>query len=105
MQIDPLTPLATWPDVQVSFRLPFPLNERLDALVAIADSDGARTNRTELVAAVLLAAPQDADALLNLVLGYRRASAREALIRDADPSKILQFRHHPRGPRRKKRIG
>jgi hypothetical protein len=76
----------------VGLSLPLPLSRRLDLLLDRLDEDGARAYRKDLIAALILAAPESVSELDDLVRRYRRASARDARVgRDAsavlDPSR------------------
>ena len=88
----------------VTLALPGPLNERLDRLVELADEDGARTNRKELLAALLLDAPETPERLAALVKTLRKARARDAAVAD-DLGAVLAFRRHQPGPRKKAGAG
>jgi hypothetical protein len=78
-----------------------PINERLDQLVELADEAGARTTRKELMAALILAAPDSEIPLRDAVLTYRTSRARDAAVL-GDPARVLELRHHRPGPRRKR---
>lgn len=79
--------------------LPGPISERIDQLRGLADQAGAATSRKELIAALVLAAPGESEALFDLVVAFRRARAADAVVRGRDPGEVLEFRRHPRGPR------
>lgn len=85
-------------DRQVSFRIPLALDQRLDALVDRALDAGERTNRRELLAAILFTAGQDGDELGALLKRYRRATVREAML-DQDTGNLIEFRRRAPGPR------
>lgn len=63
-----------------------PISERLDALVPLAEASFDRTNREELVASMILAAPVDGTKLVDMIRKYRPASAGQAKLdgRDVD---------------------
>jgi len=88
--------------VPVNNNVPSPLSERLDQLVTVANEGGAGTNRKELVASLVLAAPEDADELMRQVVAYRKARAADAVVRGRHLGDVLAFRRHPRGPRPRK---
>jgi hypothetical protein len=104
-RIDPTTALADCPDVPVNTRQPAPISERLDELVAVANLAGARTNRTELIGTMLFVAPEDRAALLEHVLAFRQAKASDASLKNGNVENVLQFRRHPRGPRKRVNLG
>lgn len=92
--------LRNVPEFQVGLSLPGPLSGRLDLLLAIADEAGQPTSRKELVAALLLAAPADADELARLILRYRRARVADAIIDGENAGRILSPTRPPgRRPR------
>lgn len=97
------TPLTECPDRQFAFRLPLPLDQRLDDLVDRAISDGLeRTNRRELLAALLLAADFTGEELSDLIRGYRGATAGGAVLsRLEGEGDVIQFARHKPGPRRR----
>jgi hypothetical protein len=101
LKIDPNTPLASCPEVPVGTNLPGPINERLDLLITRANEHGARTTRKEALAALILAAPEERQRLFDLIVAFRRANAGSAGLRDSDPGQVLEFRRHPRGPRKR----
>lgn len=96
--VSPEARLRTCPERQITLALPGPLNERLDRLVELADEEGARTNWKELVAALLLAAPEAPAALAESVLTFRKARARDAAV-SGDLGAILAMGRHQPGPR------
>jgi hypothetical protein len=98
--VSPEARLTSCDEQAITIGLPGPLNERLDRLVELADAEGARTNRKELVAALVLAAPESAAELASAVIGYRKAKARDAAV-SGDLAAVLQFRRHQPGPRRR----
>jgi hypothetical protein len=102
--INPETRLSTCPERQITVGLAGPLNERLDRLVELADLKGARTNRKELLAALVLGAPASASTLLEAVITLRTAKARDATV-SGEPGDVLPFRRHQPGPRRKRGSG
>src|SRR5260370_20481766 len=90
-------------DVPVGVRVPFPLEERLNQLLVLAEDAGERTNKTELVAAFLYASPGDAIELGSTLRSYRIASAGDALLTPPADNVVRLSRRGP-GPRGKKRI-
>lgn len=95
---NPESRLAACQQRQITLGLPAPLNERLDRLVELADDEGARTNRKELVSALLLAATENGSELAETVRRFRRARAQDAAV-SGDLASVLEFREHRPGPR------
>jgi hypothetical protein len=96
---DPEDTLATATEFQIGVAIPGPLSARLDALVERAHKSGERTNRKELLAALILSAPESEAALSRVVRRYRRARVADAFVVDADPADFVNPAR-PRGPRR-----
>ena len=67
--------------LRVGASIPQPLDTRLDALVRTAERAGERTNRRELVAALILATPTAPTELADLLHRYRRAPDRRRRLR------------------------
>jgi hypothetical protein len=70
--IDPTSDLRDAPVVRLSPAIPEPLDDRLEELVNLADSAGARTSRSEIVGGLIFRAEPSADALADLLRRYRR---------------------------------
>lgn len=102
--INPETRLIHCEQQPTSIGFVAPINERLDQLVELADEEGARTNRKELLAALVLAAPEAGVALRDVVLSYRTSRARDAAVA-ADPTRVLELRRHRPGPRPRQASG
>ena len=87
-------------DKQAGIRWPIALDQRLDDLVARARSAGDRTNRKELLAALLLDSDPTGDDLREILRRYRVAAVRDAPLALPNSSdNVLEFRHHRPGPR------
>jgi hypothetical protein len=102
-RISATTPLRECPERNVGLALAAPISDRLDALVALAEESGGRTNRKELMASLILAAPADGDELAEAVRSYRRSSAGQARLdgeSTTDPLTVTPRRPGPR-PRKK----
>ncbi len=99
-ELDPATPLRLVRRRQVTFSFALPLDERVDRLVELADEAGASTSRAELLAGLVLAAPETAEELSQLVQSLRRAKAGDAAV-GGDLDGVLAVRRHQPGPRRK----
>ena len=79
---------------------PIPLDEHLDRLRERVESVGERTNRRELAAALLFAAPKDADELAVLLKRYRTATVADLGLVVTGENIIELARHKP-GPRKR----
>lgn len=101
VNVDPDTRLDDCLRIGLGTDVPFPLNQRVDELVRVANEAGAGTNRRELVSALLLHAPEDAETLSKRIVDYRRACASDAALQTGQLADVLEFRRHPRGPRRR----
>jgi len=89
--IKPTARLRNCPEDQIGVSIPRPLNARLDALVFQANESGENTSRKELLAALLLAAPES-DELVALVRAYRTAVAKDAALEGQPAAKVLDDR-------------
>ncbi len=87
-------------DVPVGVRWPFPLEQRINELLAMAEEAGEKTNKTELVAAFAYASPSDATSLASVLRSYRIASAADALLAPPADNVVRLVRKGP-GPRRR----
>lgn len=95
--------LCSSQDRQVGLRWPVALDRRLDDLLDRAEDAGERTNRRELIAALLLAAEYDGDELRELLRTYRTALVRDApLATDVEDGNVLKFEPPSPGPRPRK---
>lgn len=102
LRLDPNQRLRDCRQRQVALALPEPLSARLDALLEIADSEGERTTRKELMAALILAAPESGAEISSLIRSYRLAVAEAAAVIGSDRDVLLEVRARP-GPRSRKR--
>src|SRR5689334_7567629 len=101
--VDASTALTECPDRQFAFRLPLPLDKRLDDLVERAVTEGLeRTNRKELLAAILLATDLTGPELSDLLRAYRGSTAGAAVLASHDQSgDVIQIARHKPGPRKR----
>jgi hypothetical protein len=97
----PDTPLLHCGERRVGLDLPPPIDARIDALRQEVEAAGERTNRKELVAALLLAAPSDAEELARLLKRYRLARVRDAALVPDEHADVIAFPRQRPGPRRK----
>jgi hypothetical protein len=98
------TLLRDCPEKRVGLDLPAPLSERLDDLVRLAEDVGDRTNRKELMASLILAAPEAGESLSALLRAYRQASARAARLDESTDESTIGIRTYRPGPRPRKRL-
>lgn len=89
----------------IGVTVPVPLSQRLDGLVIRAEEAGARVYRKDLVAALILAAPETPEELLALFTRYRQARAVDAALADGEAGDVLRLERAKPGrrPRRQSR--
>lgn len=75
--------------VRIGIELPPPLIARLDSLVRRFQSQRGTVSRQQLLAALVLAAPEAPRAVAKLLLSYRRATISDTMIRGDDPNSYL----------------
>jgi hypothetical protein len=97
--VDPVRALRETQERSIGVSVPILLSQRLDELVRLTETAGARLYRKDLVAALLLAAPEDPEELLQLFLRYRKATAAEAAIGDATEGTVLKLERPKPGRR------
>ena len=97
------TLLRECPEKRVGLDLPAPLSERLDDLVQLVEAAGDRTSRKELMASLILAAPEVGDKLSAQLRKYRQASARAARLSGSADEPTIGIRSYRPGPRSRKR--
>ena len=101
--IDPQLPLRKAPKRPIGVSVPAPLSKRLDLLVEMLEEAGHRAYRNDLMAALILSAPEDEDSLAELLIRYRKALAQEAGIATQPSAEVLELR--PDKPGRRPRSG
>lgn len=98
-------PLGEWPKEPATFTIPRPISHRADLLIEEARRAGERIHRNELVAALILRAPEDGDVLGAMVRDYRKASAREAVtVGKRRVANVLELPRQRPGPRKDHRL-
>lgn len=97
-RVDAATPLPACPETRIGLSMPSLISDRLDDLVALAEEVGEHTNRKELLASLILAAPTAGADVSTLVRSYRLAKARDALLGGND-DQFIAIRSHRPGPR------
>ena len=95
------TPLHDCPERSIGLAVPVPISDRVDALVALTEAGGDRTNRKEMIATLILAAPALGEQLAEALRQYRRATAREALVNATMEDSVTIASTRP-GPRSRK---
>lgn len=86
----------------IGLALSAPISTRLDDLVGLVEGAGDRTNRKELLGALILAAAADGATLAALVHRYRTATVRDTLVGRGNPSKHVRFPPRRPGPKPRK---
>lgn len=97
------TPLRDSPEQGVGLSLPIAISDRVDALVALTETAGDRTNRKELIASLILAAPALSDKLAAGLRRYRVATVRDALLDPETAHQNISVPVRRPGPRPRKR--
>jgi hypothetical protein len=101
-RIQPGDELRSVEERPIGVSVPVPISWRLDQLVELAESTGARVFRKDLVAALVLASTEDPDELSRLVGDYRTATAAEAAVGSGSVAEVLELRPAKPGRRRKR---
>ena len=97
--VAPDTPLSKCSEVRLGLALPFPISDRIDDLVASAEDIGERTNRKEVIAALVLSASLDGTVIANAIRELRKARAKDALAGNQRGAKEIIQRPRNPGPR------
>jgi hypothetical protein len=86
-------------------RIPEPLHARVDALCDLVYEAGEahRPTKAEMIAALILGAPEDPARLLDLVKAYGRACVRDAALGDGDDADVIDLPRRKSGPRSPRR--
>lgn len=83
------TKLARCPVVQTNVNWPVPVDQRLNELVSrLAEVGPGDISRSQLLAALVVAAPADADELDELLRRYRQLTAGGAVLQPTGPIAI-----------------
>lgn len=90
-------------DRQVGLRLPMAVDEKLDRLRDAAQGAGERTDRKELVAALIAVCDLDGPALGEVLRRYRTMTVRDALPDAPASAKVVRLAEHKPGPRAARR--
>lgn len=86
-------------DRQVGLRWPVPVDDRLDRLVDRAIEAGERTNRKELLAAIVASCDLDGNALGGLLRRYRTMKVRDVLPTQPTGQTVVHLADHRPGRR------
>ena len=97
--------LSRSPDRQVGVRWPVSVDDRLDRLVRSAENAGERTNRRELLAALVATCEREGDALGEVLRRYRTMRVRDALPAQPPGTTVVHLADHRPGPRTGGTIG
>jgi hypothetical protein len=79
---------------------PFPVDRRLDQLVGLANEAGANVRRSELVAALVAAAPIDPEQLLQMIIAWRDSRVRDVIVGVDAAAQVIDIPRYPPGRRR-----
>ena len=93
------TPLRSCPERNVGMALCDPISDRLDRLVSLAEASFDRTSRKELLASLILAAPPDGTALVEMLRAYRQSTAEQARLDGGTAGAPLTASERRPGPR------
>jgi hypothetical protein len=91
------TPLRSCPERNVGMALCDPISDRLDRLVSLAEASFDRTSRKELLAALILGAPADGTALVEMLRTFRQSTVEQARL-DGGSAAVTASDRRP-GPR------
>lgn len=91
--------LRTSRDKQVGLRWPYAVDQRLDALVERAVTAGERTNRRELLAALVFSVAPTGDELGGILRSYRLATIGDVILDARISGKVVSLVNHKPGPR------
>ncbi|MBN7560202.1 hypothetical protein [Mycobacteroides abscessus] len=86
-------------DKQVGLRIPLAVDQRIDALMSRAIGAGERTNRKELIGALLATFEMSGEELGELLRRYRRAKVYEVLLDVDSSAEVIALVAHKPGPR------
>ncbi len=92
--------LEDCPTAPTSMVLPAPVSHRLDQLVDLADR--ARTDRTELTAALICHATPDEKKLVQAILNYRGKTVGDVILGVPSDASVIELPRRGPGRRRKR---
>src|SRR5438105_4303902 len=91
--------LRAAPERSIGLSLSDPVSARVDALVELLEQHGERTNRKELIAALILDAAPRPQRLAAAIRAYRRALVRDALLHPKQAESPVELAPRKPGPR------
>lgn len=86
-------------DKQVGLRWPVAVDEFLDRLVMIIENEGERTNRKELIGAIIATTASDGALLAQALRRYRTMTVADCLPEIAGDSTVVHLSTRKPGPR------
>lgn len=99
-ETDPATRLRDCKEAQLNVWLPLPLHGRLEALMTrLRDERGVDAYKRDLIAALILDAPEDVGELDDQVRRWKTGTAGDAQVYGVEPANVLNFRARARGRR------
>lgn len=90
-EINPTRLLRQVEERAIGLQVPAPISKRLDLLVERAEAAGLRVYRKDLIAALILAAPESSNDLMDLLVRYRRATAGDAAVDSHATADVLSL--------------
>lgn len=91
--------VAECPKAPVGSQWPYPVEQRMRDLVAVANGAGLRTSKQELLAALVCATDPSEEAIVLALRSYRTATVAEISLREADDGNVISIER--RGPGRR----
>lgn len=79
---------------------PYPVDRRLDQLVESANDAGAGTRRNELAAALVAAASDEPDALLAMIIAFRKSAIKDVILDVSRSAAVVEIPRYRPGRRR-----
>jgi hypothetical protein len=83
-----------------SINWPIPIDRRLDQLADLANASGANVRRNELVAAIVAAATTDPEALLRMVIAWRKSRVHQVVLGVEGAAQVVEIPRYGPGRRR-----
>ena len=101
VRLDPNSLADDAPKRNCGVQWALPVDARLDALVQQARKAGERTNRRELLSAILCAFDDGDKELREILRDYRCKTVADVLAQETGSVNVISIRRHGPGPRRK----
>ncbi|MDX6286031.1 MAG: hypothetical protein QOG53_1516 [Frankiales bacterium] len=99
VSLDPASPGAGPPRKAAAITWPLAVDRRLDQLVQLANQAGARTQRSELAAAIIAGVAPDARGLLDAVISFRTQDVRDVILGVPKSATAVRVPRYGRGRR------